>query len=73
MYMLACFLFAFLSLAKLAVVKYMRIKLSKRDRDSIFNEELIFLNVPDNQSSRSNTSRRMSCRLPVHDKYWKIM
>lgn len=66
-------MFAFISLVKLAVLKYMRLRLAKRDRDNIFNEELLFLNAPNNNSSRTNLCRRPSRIVPIHDNYWKMM
>lgn len=87
MYLGACFIFAFLSLAKLAIVKYMRKKLSKRERRKgtalgVAVDEAEQLNGHENLNSIENTpekkptlTRRLVSRVHLngHDKYWQRM
>lgn len=82
MYLGACFIFAFLSLAKLAIVKFMRKRLGKREQRKAgsVGEEMEHLNGLDASNSVENTPERKltltrrlirKANIKVHDKYWQ--
>lgn len=88
-YLGACFIFAFLSLVKLAIVKYMRKKVSKRSRITsalnLFTSDLALNmeNSIDGIREHSQERRRQSLttvsnvrrvsKFSAHDRYWKWM
>lgn len=81
-YLGACFIFAFMSMAKLAVVKYMTKRVKKRDKNLLLQDlerslgdsaGSISIDLTRRKLTTTISGRNMTDRNGAHDRYWVAM